>query len=193
VSVRCFVGVELPESYAGPLTRAGAAIRELDRSWIGEKWVTPDNLHLTLAFIGSIAEGQLPALSSSIGDAIASHATFDIAFSGVRAVPSARRCRMLWADFVDPTGACSLLATTIEDAAAAYGATAEDRPFKAHITLCRARRPKRISEAALEGARSVLDAIPRSMSVREVTLFSSRLTPRGPVYSKVDAWSLRGK
>lgn len=190
--VRCFVGIPLPAGIADPLAEACAALRKADRSWRDEKWVPAANLHVTVKFLGWVDESQLAALLDVIGEACEPHSAFELPFAGLRAVPGNRKPRMLWASFLDPTGSCTALAESVERAVLPFGIEQEERAFTPHVTLCRARRPKPLSQAGLDAAEAVLASAPGLMSVPSVSVFSSRLTPRGPIYSVIGAWCLRG-
>jgi 2'-5' RNA ligase len=190
--IRCFVGIPLPPCIADPIAEAVSVIRESDRSWRDEKWVPRENMHVTLKFLGNLAEDEVEALAEAIGDAVATHHTFDLWLADVRAVPHLRRCRMLWATFLDTDGACAALARSVDRAAQAFGVEPDERAFVPHATLCRARRPRSLSGSALDAARAILADVSTPMSVPSATVFSSRLTPRGPIYSPIGSRSLRG-
>jgi 2'-5' RNA ligase len=190
--VRCFVGIPLPACVAEPVGRAAEAIRETDAAWRGEKWVREENLHVTLKFLGNLPEAESASLAEAVEDAVERHASFELALAGIHPIPQARRCRMLWLAFHDPNGACAALAECVSRVARAYGIDSDERPFSPHATLCRARRPKPVSRQALEVAENVLSSAPAAMSVPSVTVFTSRLTPRGPIYSPIGSRSLGG-
>ncbi len=192
-AVRCFVGVPLASCLSGPLVRACDAIKAADPAWRDEKWVAEENLHLTLKFLGSLDEGHVPALTEALGVAVGKTERFELPVAGIRAVPGTKRCRMLWAAWLDPDGTCASLAESVDRAALAFGIALEERAFKPHATLCRARRPRSLEASALNAAELVLSAAPQSMSVGTVTLFASRLTPRGPIYSELASWHLWGE
>lgn len=190
--MRCFVGIELSAPMVEAMCRAADAIKAEDAQWLGEKWVSPDALHITLRFLGEVGEAELASARQAIGEAVAVHEAFELPVTGVSAVPNPRRCRLLWAAFADPEGACERLAGDVAAATALLGVADEGRRFRPHATLCRARRPKPIESAALSAGTRRLERGPKTVSVGTVTLFSSRLTPRGSVYSKVQVWHLRG-
>lgn len=191
--VRCFTGIPLPVQISGPLVEACEAVRETDPSWRDEKWVPPQNLHVTLKFIGWLDEEVLDDLCSAVGGAVERRASFDLPFEGVVAVPTTRRCRMLWGSFLDPNGCCTALAEAIEEAVLAFGVEPERRAFRAHATLVRARRPKPMGEGALDAAARLIASAPGFMSVPSASLFTSRLTPHGPIYDQIGAWPLEGE
>lgn len=191
--VRCFVGIPLPTDTTGPLVAACDAVRRCAPEWRGEKWVSQQNLHVTLAFVGNVAAEAVPALSEAVGAVVKASPAFELAFRGVRAVPSPRRARMLWADYDDPSGLCASLAEKIVSAAEPFGAKPPDRQFSAHVTLVRARHARRVPAEALELANAAAEAVPNPMSVLCATLFASKLTSSGPVYEVIGEWRLPGR
>ena len=188
--VRCFVGLELPQSFVEAEAAARAAACAIDKAWRGEKWVAPQNLHVTLKFIGNVSEGDIADLAAALGQAIGRCDPFELGFDRVRAIPGERRCSMLWAAFDDPSGGCATLAEQVEKASLAFGAQPDERAFKPHATLARARRPRRIQRQALEAATAALSVGETRVSVPSATLFASTLTPRGPVYDVRGTWAL---
>lgn len=189
--VRCFVGAQPSERLTDDLTACMERIRSGDSRWCGEKWVDPRNLHLTLHFIGDVETGVIGDLARELGGALAHARSFVLPFDRAEAVPGDHRARMLWARFADPGGACRDLALVIDRALDPHAQPTAQREFKAHVTLCRARKPRSIDPQLLAYASKALTAPHASMSVRSVTLFSSQLTPHGPVYAVIDRWLLR--
>ena len=188
--VRLFLGVPLPEALSGPLLGVCEAIRTTDRAWRDARWVSESNLHLTLAFLGDVAETDVPKLCGAFSMVGCAHQKFDLPFDAIRAVPSRRRCRMIWAAFLDPEGRCEALARDLADAARPACAVVDERSFRAHVTLCRARHTQAIRSEALDEAAGSLTSGPSSVSVPSFTLFQSRLTPSGAVYTERGSWAL---
>lgn len=195
--MRAFVAIALPPSVRELLAAARSALLDADPTWRDEKWVAPESLHLTLKFLGDVPAEDTERVAASIAGAVNDLTAFAIEAADIRAVPSGGRARMLWASFTDPVGAAARLAAAVEDATAPW--SAEERPrkaFKPHATLVRARRPRRISPDALSAADTALAAERESgdasMSVRDVILLSSTLTPRGPVYEELARAPLSG-
>ena len=181
--VRTFVGIPLSEDATSAFLRARDAYIAADPTWAGEKWVPRENLHVTLKFIGGVEEDVLAELTEAISAAAKAHESFELFDAGLRAVPGQTKARMLWGTFVDPEGCCGALAAELDRACLRFGAQPEERTFKPHATLVRARAPRPIHEAALDAARGELTVLPRAMSVPSITVFSSRLTPQGPIYT----------
>jgi RNA 2',3'-cyclic 3'-phosphodiesterase len=189
--IRTFIGIPLIDDFADAFIDACEAVKTADPSWRGEKWVPRQNMHVTLKFLGDIAEDDVSSLADTVARTAALQAAFDLADPGLRAVPNPRRARMLWGTFADPDGRCAALAAELDRACLAFGVPSEERTFKPHATLVRARRERHIQEAAIEAAREPLKRLPDRMSVPSITLYSSRLTSREPVYTVLRECRLR--
>ena len=190
MGVRLFLGVPLPSDLTRSLITACDVIRSSDPAWRDAKWVAKSNIHLTLAFLGEVEVSDISDLSLAFSRVATEHRRFSLPFGGLRAMPSERRCRMLWAAFLDPDGACEALAEDLLRAAEPFCEVERGRSFRAHATLCRARRPKPLNAAAIARASEFLRDVPPEMSVPSATLFESRLTPQGPVYTERGVWPL---
>jgi len=191
-AVRCFAGVTPDPTLRRTLASCRDSVTSVDPRWRDEKWVAFANLHLTLHFIGDVDESDLDTLTARLGQALDAHAPFELPFASVTASPNARSARMLWARFADPDGACERLAETVRRASEGFGESASHRAFAAHVTLCRARRPHALSHEAVAAATDLVTRNAPTMSVPSATLLASRLTPRGPVYTEIGMWRLRG-
>lgn len=194
--MRCFVAIELDDATRDALAAVRDIICRESPAWCDEKWVPASNLHITLVFLGEVDASSLAILQQRLSAVAADSEPFDLGPLHLKAIASPSRATMLWAHLEDPSGACAALATRIQASCASLGLRSggEDRrAFKAHVTLCRTRRPRRLDAAALDAANAVVAGCEVMMSVPRVSLFSSRLTPRGPIYSVVGTWLMRGE
>lgn len=185
---RAFLAIALPLAVRGTLESCRDAFLTRDPAWCDEKWVAPQNLHVTLRFLGTIAEPACEVVADRVKIALASVEPYRLRLDCVGAIPRPRSASMLW---VGPsTGA----EETLDVAARVAGAVSyldfepDGRAFKTHVTLCRARHPRRVQTDAIDEVDRLLhhvDERSATVSVREVTLFASTLTPRGPVYEEL--------
>jgi RNA 2',3'-cyclic 3'-phosphodiesterase len=189
--MRCFVGIELDGETRDRLASVGEQVRRAGPSIAGEKWVRPENLHVTVAFLGDVAKDVVEVLADELGQALAETDSFTLPFSGLRAVPNVRRATMLWAAYDDPDGCGERLARTFAAACEPFGITIEDRPFKAHVTLARMRRPREVPAEAVAALETLDEAVPAILSVPSATLLASTLTRSGPIYRTVAVWDFR--
>jgi 2'-5' RNA ligase len=183
VPARVFVAIELPPATRELLTEAMGSLLAIDRSWRGEKIVAPELLHVTLAFFGEIRDASLPPLLERLRIALGKAEPFALCVSGARAMPSMRRATMLWAMFDGDTGGAALLSSAVAREA---GLPPDARPFRAHVTLARSRKPRAVTQRAADAATELLSdsgrLADRTVSVRSATVYSSTLGSAGPTY-----------
>ena len=167
------------------LWEALAPLRER-RDKLPVKWVRPENIHLSLKFLGDVdaARGQelREALQRAAGTRSAPR-PLTLQITGFGVFPDYHRPRVLWAG-VTPDPGVELLQHSVEQAFGPLGFPTEARAFRPHVTLGRAARDARPRdfkglEAILAGAD--FDA---TVTVAEVDLMQSTLQPNGggPVY-----------
>jgi 2'-5' RNA ligase len=184
------VAVPLSGVVAGALQDVGEMVRQTDPRWKAARWVDPSNLHITLKFIGAVESDLVDDLTSAIARAVTGHNVRDLTLEGIKASPSPRRPRMLWATFLDETGGFESLAQAVDKAVVGLGFENDFRPFRPHATLCRLKSPIAFTDAAIDAVSTALGSAVVRVSDPKCTLFSSRLTPRGPVYSELSVWNL---
>lgn len=148
------------------------------------KWVQPDGIHITLKFLGEVADEREPELAGALGDVVTGARVITLVVNGAGAFPDAVRPRVVWAG-VDPDPAIELLADRAERVFAPLGFPTEGRAFRPHLTVGRAARDARRSDfegmaAALEGL-----AVEASALLDGVELMKSVLRPNGAVYHRV--------
>ncbi len=188
--MRLFVAVELSEA-----VREGAArvARELAEAFgPGAKravsWVTPANMHLTVRFLG---ETDPRAAEDLVRRMAASFETpaFRLALGGLGAFPRSGPPRVIWLGLTE--GAESLLRVhdEIEGRLEGLDVEPEDRAFRAHLTLGRVKAPP--GPAARQAIASIRTDGIGSCDIQEVTLFESRLSPRGAIYTALARGRLR--
>jgi 2'-5' RNA ligase len=151
----------------------------------GVKWVAPPSLHLTLKFLGELEESRRTAITAAMRGCARGAAPFALRFGGAGVFPSMRRARVIWTAVKEGTGEVSALAAALEAELVKRGFPAESRPFRAHLTLGRIRRP--LPAGVLE--RLLKEESPFSTGVtvvRSLSLYRSHLSPRGASYSALE-------
>jgi 2'-5' RNA ligase len=145
-------------------------------------WVAPDNLHLTLKFLGGVEAARLDLVATALSAAVAGSTAFDLVIRGLGAFPSPTRPRVLWAGVDEGGAAAGSLARGVDDALAELGFERETSAFSPHVTLGRVRVPRRAPRLA--------DALAAGghfgrQPVASVALMRSDLSPRGARYSEL--------
>jgi len=167
----------------------GAAIERLRGTARGVAWVAPENLHLTLKFLGSVDETGLAALTSALTSAVTGLAAFDAEVRGLGAFPTPTRPRVVWAGIAAGAPALVDVAGRVEAALAALGFPPDERPFSPHVTLGRVRQPGRAPALAGALAAGAGRAFGRTR-VGRVSLMRSDLSPRGARYTELAGGAL---
>jgi 2'-5' RNA ligase len=179
---RLFVALEPPEPVRRRLAAMALELRRAAGRAADEiRWVPPENVHLTLQFLGAVPEERLSDVESAVRAAAAQARPLSLEVSGAGGFPNARRPRVVWAGIAGDVAALGALATELGRRLAPLGFPPEDRPFSAHLTLGRAREGR--GAAGIAGAlASANEAASTPWRATEVVLFESHLSPKGPRY-----------
>jgi 2'-5' RNA ligase len=178
--VRAFLALEIDEAIRDALARAQRTIGDAGAK---VRWVAPENLHLTLHFLGEVADEALAEVCDVVAAAAAEVRPFEFRVRGVAPVPPrGRSLRMIWAGVDDPTGRLAELHAALGLALEGLGFRQERRAFRPHITMARvklARNPDALRRAAAAFAETDFG----TRLAEEVVAFSSQLTRSGAVYT----------
>ncbi|HOG53012.1 MAG TPA: RNA 2',3'-cyclic phosphodiesterase [Bacillota bacterium] len=179
---RMFVALDLPDALKGQMSLCPAF---RDMGYRGISWVKPENMHLTLKFLGDTEESGLDRLRSALTGVAASHRAFTVSYSGVGRFGRGGYTSSIWVGVHDRTGGLARLAADIETALMPLGFEKEGRRFSPHITLCRVREGSDLPPwDQIKGSFSNLDA---SVLHDGFSLYESVLTREGPIYTR-DSW-----
>jgi 2'-5' RNA ligase len=182
---RAFLAIDLPMAVRATLEECRASIIDADPSWRGEKWVAPENLHITLRFLGSLHETACADVAARVAEAVAPVEPYRMRLDVVRAVPRLRAATMVWVGASTGIDETAGLAEAVARATSFLDFEPQGRAFKTHVTLSRARQTRRLAPSAIDEVERLLKRASEravTVSVHEVTLYGSTLTPRGPVY-----------
>jgi len=160
-----------------------APLRER-RERLPVKWVRPENIHLSLKFLGDVEETRETELVAALQRAAGSRTEprpLTLQISGFGVFPDYRRPNVLWAGVTADPG-LELLQHGVEQAFAPLGFPTEARAFRPHVTLGRATRDARPRD--FQGLEEILTGtdFDSTVTVTEVDLMQSTLQPSGPVY-----------
>lgn len=152
-------------------------------------WVDPNNLHLTLKFLGDTSTVQIEEIKRLLGNITVNHQSFQLTLSGLEFFKNKGQPRVLFAcvyDFLP----LELLFSEIDRKLIDIGFESETRKFKPHLTLARI---KHISNK--KHFYQVTDKLKNTnlqkSTISEVIFYKSNLTSKGPVYNELFAAKLR--
>jgi RNA 2',3'-cyclic 3'-phosphodiesterase len=175
--VRLFVALEIPSAVRQNLAALLDSLRAITRE---PRWVRAENLHVTLKFLGEVAEGKLEAARTSLGG-IRSEQAVTLEFRGLGFFPNEKHPRVFWAG-IEASANLKTLAEDIEDAMEKLGFPREQREFSPHLTLARferARLPEALHKAIVENTQREFG----SLRTSQFYLIQSKLKPSGAEYT----------
>jgi RNA 2',3'-cyclic 3'-phosphodiesterase len=178
--LRTFIGVDIGKAIRD---RAVALQETLAEAGTDVKCVEPENLHVTLLFLGEVEDRTVPAVCQAVANATREHAPFPLSIERAGCFPNPRRPRILWIGVGEGTQELVALHDALEPPLLNLGCyRREERKYTPHITLGRVKseRPtERLSTALAKHA----GWHGGSINVSEIQVMSSELTPKGPIYT----------
>lgn len=187
VAWRCFLAVSLVDPARSAVAEYLAHLRA---TVAGVSWTRPEQLHLTLKFLGSVSPSRLPALEARLADAFRAFGPDALDVGGVGAFPSLARPQVVWVGVRAPS--LSALADAVETSCVAEGFAPEPRTFRPHVTLGRVRERGRRATPELALLARDGDRAFGTSSLGEVALFRSVLGGGGARHSVLASFRLAG-
>lgn len=181
--MRTFIAIDLSEENKTALTKLQD---ELKQTQADVKWVEPENIHLTLKFLGEVTDEYVGKVKEALDKAAAGFRPFEISLSDIGAFPKLDYPRVIWVGVEKGKKETEELAAKIEEELGKLGFSKEDRPFAAHLTIGRVRtgKNKEILKEKIQNNKGRPQwAAPTSQLISNVILYQSKLTPSGPIYT----------
>jgi RNA 2',3'-cyclic 3'-phosphodiesterase len=177
--MRCFVAIELPAEVRKQLAELQGRLNAMD-SFV--RWIRPEQIHLTLKFLGEVPDRQVPEVCSAVVETAARLDPMPIEVAGTGYFPRGGPARVVWAGVVGPSSELIACQAACERVLAELGYPPEDRDFRPHLTIGRSREPNGAREV-----RGVLAAAGefrcRPFIASELVIFQSVLGRAGPTYT----------
>lgn len=188
--MRTFIALELPERIKDSLAQLQ---NQLKASGADVKWVDPNNIHLTLKFLGERDEKKVEKIIQIIDEVAKTKNSFQIHISSLGVFPKIDFPRVVWVGIDKGDNETKEIAKELEEKIAKIGIPKEDRPFSSHITIGRVRSPLKKEKLvqALKDLENNLGRQNLEFEVRRITLFKSTLTPKGPIYEALKEANLK--
>jgi 2'-5' RNA ligase len=176
--MRLFVGIPLPEDVR-------ARLGELKGGLHGARWVMPENLHLSLRFIGEVPGGDEADIDQALGTIEAP--AFPLTLSELGFFDRRRRVHAVWAG-VEKSEPLMRLHAKVEQALVHLGHEPEHRKFKPHVTLARMKNGSASEVGEFLEVQNGFNAGP--FDVDGFTLFRSHLGHGGAHYQALAEYGL---
>lgn len=189
-TIRSFVAIELSSEVR---TRAGQLVTQLAESGAHATWVAPQNMHLTLKFLGEVDTRDLPEICDALTESVTPFAPFEFQSRGAGGFPHADRARTVWLGVGRGQEQLVSLHEAIEKGFSKLGFRREQRRFQPHLTLGRVRSTEGGTQRLAELLQQSQEFEAGVTSVDAVVVFSSELERSGPVYEPICVAELAGK
>jgi len=185
--MRLFIAIEIPDEIKELMIDAQRKMQDVG---VVASWTRVEGMHLTLKFLGEVAESRVPSLLTAIAGSVHGIMRFQLAFAGAGAFPNPRNARVAWIGVTGETDKLARLQASVEEAVTALGFKREDRSFKPHLTLGRIKHI-RSRDAWIKTLGEMMHATFPSLEVRRVSLMKSDLKPSGAEYAEIGRIDLK--
>ena len=179
-TIRSFIAIKVPDTIQEKL----AGIQEkLKQAEAHVSWVPPENIHLTLKFLGNIQEKQVPEIIAILKESVKTVSSFQLQVGYAGAFPNIRFPRVIWVGVTDDENdSLKTFQEDLESRLTRLGFKNEKGRFQPHLTLGRVRSQKNRSNL-LRAIESMTNVWVGSISVQAIYLIQSELKPTGAEYT----------
>jgi RNA 2',3'-cyclic 3'-phosphodiesterase len=185
-TIRTYIAVEIPEIIAAGI---GELQQGLNEYGFGIRWIRPENIHLTLKFLGDVQVDDIDNIFEAISRTVDGIASMPLKARGIGVFPGIRRPRVIWVGLAGQLDLLISLQKTLDTNLKNIGFPPEKRPFKGHLTIGRikAKMNVRTFGDALMAFRKFES---ETFIADKIILFKSDLKPKGAVYTNLASAAL---
>jgi 2'-5' RNA ligase len=177
-TIRSFVAFDIDSQQV--LAKLSEAQNMLLRSGADLKLVAPQNIHITLRFLGDVTQSMVDRIGQEMQ--IITFKSFDVEIKGVGAFPNLRSARVIWAGIQEGGEELSRIFDQLEPRLRSLGFAADSRGFNPHLTIARVRSGRNKSELTKNVTEMCAFEFGK-VRAESLRLKKSVLTPHGPIYS----------
>uniref|UniRef100_A0A7C1T158 RNA 2',3'-cyclic phosphodiesterase n=1 Tax=Thermofilum pendens TaxID=2269 RepID=A0A7C1T158_THEPE len=186
--LRVFIAVKVDEPSL--VARVKQLQEDLERAGLRAKYVEPENLHITLRFVGEIPAEKVGLLRQKLREVC--YRKFSMLIKGAGAFPNLSRPRVLWLGVDEGAAELSQLAgfisRIVDSLRLGSPSGSSEETFTPHLTIARLKAPP--PPEARRIVESLAEAVFGQQYVDSFYLFKSDLTPRGPIYTVIERYAL---
>jgi 2'-5' RNA ligase len=186
-TIRCFIAIPLTDKARTEITRLQEGLNEVVPNRT-VRWTAPQNIHLTLHFLGDVSVDHLEAVGQASTDAAAGTQPFSLSLERLGCFPNTRRPRILWVGLSGKTELLVALQRELgEQLNRAIGFQPESRPYSPHLTIGRVKkgipkpRLRELGQFLEQEIQRVGQVAP--LPVDSIHFIRSDLKPDGPIYT----------
>lgn len=186
-TIRVFIAISFNQKLTKELKEIQDQFKRLS---LNASWVKPENIHLTLKFLGEIETNRISQIFDPINKTASAFSSFNLRFSKLGIFPNWNRPRIFWIGLDDKEEILKKLKKRLELELFNVGFLRDMKPFSPHLTLARLRSPnnKNLLKKEIEKFSVPLT---RLIKVSEIKLYKSSLHLEGAEYAKLFGGSLK--
>jgi len=178
VIMRLFVAIELPSEIKAELA---SLQKELLQAQAEVSWTKPENLHLTLKFLGEVGTERVKSIEQACLEATRASKPLSLTTHETGFFPNKRRPRVVWAGLQGDLAELQVLQNGLETQLATLSFAREEKAFHPHLTLGRIKTTKNIAQLVSSAEAYQLPTL--TFTVSELVLMQSQLHPSGSIYT----------
>jgi len=176
--MRTFVAIELPRELTSKIDQLQSALKKTNAD---VSWVKPQNVHITLKFLGEVREEKIEEVYQATEKSVKGLRNFPVNLQGLGGFPNLKRPRVIWIGVEKGKEILAELYPKVEEEFFKIGFDKENRAFTPHLTIGRVKSPKNLEGLASEINKTTFET--EDFKVQEVVVMKSTLLPTGAVYT----------
>ena len=186
-TIRAFFAIDLPSTVRNTIAETQAQFKGLG---LKISWVKPENIHLTLKFLGDVPENRIEKIRNCFFQDFGDINRFQVSLGKLGVFSNWNRPRVFWIGVRDETKKLYELWSHVQMNLEALGFAKDIKGFSPHLTLARIKSPENKDRLQQKVSRwRPFDIQP--FEVCEIKLFKSRLTPQGSIYTVLETFPFR--
>ena len=186
--MRTFIAIDVSDEVRSAV---GTFTSALKKEKARVSWVKPENVHITLKFLGEIDEEKIPEIIGALQECSKKQKPFEITIKGSGGFPNLKKPRIIWVGMTEGIEELKSLAGAADNELSKLGFEKEKRAFKPHLTIGRVKALidnesfiKKIQSTEFYGGR---------FTAGKISLMKSDLKPSGAEYTKLETINLNDK
>jgi RNA 2',3'-cyclic 3'-phosphodiesterase len=180
-TMRTFIAVELPEKI---IYTIGKVQEKIKSHGLKIRWVRPENVHLTLKFLGDIKAADTEKVARAVSESVTGYAPISLAIKGIGVFPGIKGPRVLWLGISKRLDLLTALQKTLDEKLGKMDFPKERRPFRGHLTIGRI-KAKIDSKTLNDVLKEFIGFESEPFLASRIILYKSDLKPQGAVYTKI--------
>jgi len=156
-------------------------LKDITNSNADVKLVEPQNIHITLKFLGDVEKDNIDDIEQIMKDSVKEIEPFTIKLNGTGVFPNQNYIRVIWIGIKDAE-IIETISRSIDERLSQLGFKREKRGFSAHLTIGRVKTAKN-KQLLLKAIEDYKDSEFSTQEINSIKLKKSDLTPKGPIYT----------